>query len=81
MATQRVTYHSEAFKDPFKKGLVTALERERTGWETNQEPGEETLVVFLQHAAQFIVDGNCDDYEMRYVAGLLMGWFQRGMNA
>ena len=77
MATQKVTHHSEAFKDPFKKGLVTTLEQERTGWETDREPCEETLVVFLQHAAQFIVEGGYDDYEMRYISGLVMGWFSR----
>ena len=85
MATQmqpgkstQVVKNSAAFQSGYDAGYENV---EATGWHIDQTPEESTLVETIRIMSHILVSDGLDDYEVRWCAGLLAGWFQRGINA
>ncbi len=79
MRTQHIVIPSES--QAFEQGFLTASSKEYVGWNIQSSPTEDTVVQFIGDLLDIVNSdlacGHDCDYEIRWVAGLFVGWLLR----
>lgn len=66
---------SEAFKNGYD--LAQRNDEGNIGWPIQYAPTEQTIIQFLKAASDILTADNWDDFEARWIGGLLAGWMSR----